>query len=322
MNGILRLHTDSDGIVWCGQNGVRAVNSRLVPEEFVSRNSFSSAKLVRILGLPVNAQLIVKAYEAQKAKPAAQLPAHSVLGKAARSLEVGSAAICPTAAIRRDPTEVLQRMWQLDANGRLSAGWRRADSDMFNSYLLRTSLDESEEKAISIFRYHPLACPLGFLNVFNLKSCVRWACEVLDPRWFVHPDKPHRFTKLMCFLGLCPDNFKSFFENNSSRTHKSLGNQTRLRRASLTYDCWNTLIADDVDYTSPHNFLWRINKYHGFGWKGALASSRAFVRFAALHWQDKLNPLSRVFFDPELYFASPEEVEAYSIYTNTGQVRG
>ena len=322
MNGILRLHTDSDGIVWCGQNGVCAVNSRLTPEEFVSRNSFSSAKLVRILGLPVNANLIVRAYESQKSKPAAQLPVHSVLGKAARALEVGSAAVCPTAVTRRDPTEVLQRMWQSDTSGRLSACWRRVDSDMFNSYLLRISLEESEEKAISIFRYHPLACPLGFLNSFSLKACVYWASEVLDPRWFSHPDKPHRFTKLMRFLGLYPDNFKLFFTENGLKKHRSLGNQVRLQRARVTYACWNTLVADEVDYTSPHNFLWRINKYHGFGWKGALASSRAFVRYAVLHWQDKLNPLSRVFFDPDLYFGSSEEVEAYSLYTNTGQVRG
>lgn len=322
MNSILRLHTDSDGMVWCGQNGVRAVNSRLMPEEFVSRNSFSSAKLVRILGLPINARLIVKAYEAQKSKPSAQLPTHTVLGKAARSLEVGSAAVCPTSATRMDPVEVLQRMWQLDTSGRLSVYWRHVDSDMFNSYLLRTSLEESEEKAISIFRYHPLACPLGFLNAFSLKSCVHWASEVLDPRWFIHPDKPHRLTKLMCFLGLYPRNFKLFFDKSVSMPYKLLDNHSTLRRASLTYDCWNTLVADDVDYTSPHNFLWRINKYHGFGWRGALASSRAFVRFAALNWQDKLSPLSRVFFDPELYFASLEETEAYSLYTNTGQVRG
>lgn len=318
MNDILRLHTDIDGKVWCGQNGVRAVNSKLLPEEFVSRNSFLTAKHVRVLGSSNNTLLIVKAYEAHKNAPSMQLPVHSALKKPLKLLEIGSTMVCPTTATREDPVEVLQRMWQLDTSGRLRANWRRVDSDMFNSYLLRLSLAESEEKALSIFRYHPLACPLGFLGGFNLSKCVRWVVEVLDPRWFTHVDEPHRLTKIMRFLGLTPHNFKLFFCGDESFS----GSHPAVRRAKLTYDCWNTSDVDAVDYVSPHNFLWRINRCHGFGWKGALAASKAFVRFVVLNWQDKLNTSSRVFFDPDLYFANADEVEAYHLYTNTGQVRG
>jgi len=318
MNDTLRLHTDSEGMVWCGQNGVRAINSKLTPKEFVSRNSFLTAKLVRVLGMPGNADLIVTAYHTHKKKHVLQAPTHSALKKRFRSLEVGNATICPTVAVRSDPVEVLQRMWHSDTSGRLSVRWRQVDSNMFNSYLLLLNVVEHEEKALSIFRYHPLACSLGFIGGFHLNSCVRWVTEVLDPRWFVHPDKPHRFTKLMRFLGLTPANFKLLQMEDIDLLLQQRGGQ----RAKLTYDCWNTLDADDVDYDLPHNFLWRINRRHDFGWKGALAASRAFVRFASLHWQDKLNSSSRTLFDPELYFASSEEVEAYSIYSSTGQVRG
>ena len=318
MNDILRLHTDADGIVWCGMNGVRAVNSKLLPEEFVSRNSFLTAKHVRILGVSDNASLIVKAYDTHKKTHVLQSPTQSALKKTLRLLEVGSATICPIAAIRADPVEVLQRMWQLDTSGRLSAHWKRVDSNMFNSYLLRLSVEESTEKALSIFRYHPLAGSLGFLGSCSLSSCVWWAAEILDPRWFIHSDKPHRITKLTRFLGLTPSNFKLLLSGNTDLLLKQRNGQ----RAKLTYDCWNTLNTDKVDYSSPHSFLWRINRQHGFGWKGALAASRSFVRFAILHWQDKLSSSSRVFFDPESYFANSEEVEAYSLYANTGQVRG
>ena len=255
MNDTLRLHTDSEGMVWCGQNGVRAVNSKLTPKEFVTRNSFLTAKLIRVLGMPSNAALIVTAYEAHKKKHVLQLPAHNVLKKRLRSLEVGNATICPTAAIRADPVEVLQRMWQLDTSGRLCAHWRRVDSNMFNSYLLSLGIAECEEKALSIFRYHPLARSLGFLGSSHLNSCVRWVAEVLDPRWFVHPDKPHRLTKLMQFSGLTPANFKLLQAGDVNLLLQQRGGQ----RAKLTCDCWNTLDADDVDYDSPHNFLWRIN---------------------------------------------------------------
>ena len=106
MNKILRLHTDSDGIVWCGQNGVRAVNSKLVPEEFVTHNSFRTAKLVRIMGVHDNAGLIVTAYNAQKKLNASRAPAKSALSIPNARLEVGSPLMCPVKALRKEIEEL------------------------------------------------------------------------------------------------------------------------------------------------------------------------------------------------------------------------
>ena len=77
-----------------------------------------------------------------------------------------------------------------------------------------------------------------------------------------------------------------------------------------------------VDYSAPCNFLWRIYKQCGYGWKGALAASKAFVRFAFLQWGDNLNPSRRPLFDPKTYFSSSKEVEAYLAYVNSRQLQG
>jgi len=329
MNDILRLHTDCDGVVWCGQNGVRAVNSKLSPEEFVYRNAFKTAKTVRILGIRDNASLIVQSYDAQKKNTRSpRSAADIVINKKGAVLDIGSPLICPVASLREDPVEVLQRMWQPDTNARLVSNWRRVDSNIFNSYLLAINVsemhdqsatyDEAYNKAASIFRYHPLYRFFGFFSSTNVALRMRWVSEVLDPHWFIHADKPHRMTKLTRFLGLTPSNFKSIM--SSEETVFSPGRPEY--RAVLTYGCWKTMGIDGVDYSVPCNFLWRIYKHCGCGWKGALAASKAFVRFAFLQWCDNLNPSRRPLFDPKTYFSSSKEVEAYLAYVNSRQLQG
>lgn len=318
MNKTLRLHTDSDGIVWCGQNGVRAINSKLVPEEFVAHNSFRTAKLVRIMGVHDNAELIVTAYNAQKKLNAARPPAKSALSIANVRLEVGSPLICPTKALRTDPVEVLQRMWQTDTAARLSSNWRAVDSNLFNSYLLSTSVDGVSDKSAAIFRYHPTSSIFKYLSEYDTNSCMKFVSAVLDPRWFLHPDRPHRMTRLNRFLGLTPSVFKGLF----SESPFDVPGVHNVHRAFVVTSCWNVGNLDDVDYSAPHNFLWRIYRDRGYGWKGALAASISFVRFVSLQWRDKLSGSRRNLFDPSVYFYSQEEVDSYLYYVNSSQVQG
>ena len=315
MNKILRLHTDSAGIVWCGQNGVRAVKSKLVPAEFVAHNSFRTAKLVRIMGVSDNAELIVMAYNMQKKLNATRSPAKSALSLANARLEVGSPLICPVKSLRKDPVEVLQRMWQTDTASRLSANWRPVDANLFNSYLLSTS---EAEKAEAIFRYHPTAPVFKYLSAYDTAACMQFVSEVLDPRWFIHPDRPHRMTRLNRFLGLTPCAFKALFSGDASKMTRS----HNINRAIVVNSCWNVGDLDEVDCSDPRNFLWRIYRERGYGWKGALAASISFVRFISLQWRDKLSSSRRKLFDPSVYFNSEEEVDSYLYYVSSSQVQG
>ena len=264
MNKILRLHTDSEGAVWCGQNGVRAVNSKLVPEEFVTHNSFRTAKLVRIMGVHDNADLIVTAYNAQKRLNSSRTPARSALSMSNVRLEVGSPLICPVKALRKDPVEVLQRMWQTDTASRLSANWRTVDANLFNSYLLSMSVGEVSDKSAAIFRYHPTASIFKYLSDYDISACMKFVSEVLDPRWFLHPDRPHRTTRLNRFLGLTPSVFKAIFSGNAAE----MTGAHNISRAIVVNSCWNVGDLDEVDCSAPRNFLWRIYRERGYGWKG------------------------------------------------------
>lgn len=318
MNKILRLHTDSDGIVWCGQNGVRAVNSKLVPEEFVTHNSFRTAKLVRIMGVHDNAGLIVTAYNAQKKLNASRAPAKSALSIPNARLEVGSPLMCPVKALRKDPVEVLQRMWQTDTASRISTGWRAVDTNLFNSYLLVTSVDELSDKAAAIFRYHPTSSLFSYFPDCDTKSCMKFVSEVVDPRWFLHPERPHRMTRLNRFLGLTPRVFKAIFSGDAT----TMVGMHNIHRAIVVNSCWNLGDLDDVDCLLPRNFLWRIYRERGYGWEGALAASLSFVRFISFQWRDKLSGSRRNLFDPSVYFHSQEEVDSYLYYVNSSQVQG
>lgn len=206
----------------------------------------------------------------------------------------------------------------MDTASRISANWRIVDSDLFNSYLLSTSVDEVSDKSSAIFRYHPTASIFKYLEAYDTSSCMKFVSEVLDPRWFLHPDRPHRMTRLNRFLGLTPRVFRAIFSGNATE----MTGAHNISRAIVVNSCWNVGDLDAVDCSAPRNFLWRIYRERGYGWKGALAASTSFVRFIGLQWRDKLSGSRRNLFDPSVYFHSQEEVDSYLYYVNSSQVQG
>ena len=297
MSDDLRVHTDAGGIVWCERSGSRAHYTGFSPEEFVTKNVFRTAPVVRAVGSAENSRLLLAMYEKHKKAP--------VLAK--RNIWLASPAICPTANLRADPVEVLRRMGQPDATARISANWHLMRAVDFNAHLLRMVVDRDwdthgiTEKARVIFQYHPAFVALSFLESVHWGSTIKTLSLILDPRWYVHAERPNRLSKLMRFLGLTPRNF-----SDSTSAPKSLN----FDRGTFVVDSW--FKGEAVNYDSPRNFLWRIFRYHGGGEKGKLRASEEFIRFVALHWLQDLSHSKNRLFDPALFFKTREEIKAYN----------
>jgi|TARA_R110002051_G_scaffold305965_1_gene376284 hypothetical protein len=301
MNDDLRVHTDADGIVWCGQHGVGAYCTGDSPDEFVTKNVFKTAPVVRAMGSSENSKLLLAMYERHKKAP--------VLAK--RQVLLASPMICHTEKVRADPEEVLYRLWQSDTTARVSANWHLMRSVDFNAYLLHLAVLDSKyaegvtDKAKIIFQYHPAFNAISFFENVDVDSVVSLLSSILDPRWYVHAERPNRLSKLLCFLGLTIRNF-----DESSAT---LGGYN-YDRACMVHSSWSGLDRRPVDYTSPRSFLWRIYRHHGGGDKGSLRASEAFMRFVTLHWLQGLSGSSRRLFDPSLFFKTNDEVVAYNTH--------
>lgn len=303
MSESLRVHTDSDGIVWCGQNGVGAYCTDFSPDEFVATSVFKTAPVVRVMGSAENSKLLLTMYEKHKKAPAL----------AKRKIWLASPAICPTKRLRDDPTEVLHRMWQSDTTARISANWHVMDAVDFNAYLLRMSVDRDwtgegiTDKARVIFQYHPAFSALTFLETVDIPLAVKMLSLILDPRWYVHAERPNRLSKLMRFMGMTPANFKDDLREHSGHDRS---------RAAVVCNSW--FRKGCVDYNSPRSFLWRIFVHHGGGHVGKLKASEAFIRFIVLHWLENLHAVTystnRKLFDPELFFKTSKEIRAYNTH--------
>tara|TARA_R110002020_G_scaffold276042_6_gene491273 strand:- start:6526 stop:7434 length:909 start_codon:yes stop_codon:yes gene_type:complete len=296
MSDALRVHTDSDGLVWCGQNGVGAHCTDFSPEEFVTKNVFKTAPIVRAMGSPINSKLLLGMYERHRKAPA--------LSK--RAIWLASPAVCATDRLRNDPEEVLYRLWQSDTTARVSANWHLMKSVDFNAHLLRLAVDAASDsqdisdKAKVIFQYHPTFGALSFFEDIDVNSAIRLLSIILDPRWYVHPERPSRLSKLMRFLGLIGLGAEGGGYNRD--------------RSAVVSASWYTRATDEVDYDSPRNFLWRIFRHHGGGERGYRRASESFIRFIVLHWLQDLSSSSKRLFDPDLFFKTAAEVTAYNAH--------
>jgi hypothetical protein len=299
MSDALRVHTDSDGIVWCGQSGVGAHCTGFSPEEFVTKNVFKTAPVVRAMGSSENSNLLLGMYERHRKAPAL----------AKRMIWLASPAICITKRLRNDPEEVLYRLWQADTTARISANWHLMKSVDFNAHLLRLSVNVGSDtqgitdKAKVIFQYHPTFSALSFFESVNLDFAIRLLSLILDPRWYAHAERPNRLSKLMRFLGLTDKNFKEDCHGDGGYNKD---------RSDIVSASWHT--SEDVDYDLPRNFLWRIFRHYGGGEKGRLRASESFIRFIVLHWLQELSSSSKRLFEPTLFFKTDAEVTAYNTH--------
>ena len=298
---ILRLHTDDSGVVWYGDDSRLAVNSGLQAPDFIASGAcdLDGAGQVRLLGTRSNARLIVHLSR----KPASR----------DNPTRLASPSLLATAALRRDPEAVLQHLWQPGYHGVCCGMWHDLSPLDHCAYELLTCLKPDGTMLpgyLAVACRHPAWHALSFLPSLDENAACRLLCEIVDPRWYVHPHRPGRLSKLYTYLGLTPANAKAYFAAGFPGRH--------YYRASLAIRTWYSRRLVDLrgaDRDGPRNFLWR--QYVALSGKdnpgAVLRTTRRLVRMVYEVWMAGVQPgHPDAGFLPQRFFEFHGEARAFA----------
>lgn len=325
-DGVLRVHTDTAGDVWFGTNRHFATNTHKTVHQFLDEVPHQRATFVRIVGCHSNARLITTLYQAQAdTGPLARRPV----------IQLASPAICHREVKLLDPPFVLQQLWQLSASTQVPGYWHNMRPGDYHHYSMVVALEDAEGPsvggaALRVLKYHPAWPAISFFRNVNPDAACLLLGDVIDPRWFTHPFRPNRISKLCRFLGLTLENIttvlKELCPDDSDFAWASRGrNYERCQRVLELWtgglDIKSGEIVTPVNLSDPHNFLWRVYEKHG-EWspaKGLLRSSKLFVRFVREVWLNELSATDKVLFSPEVFFKTKGEVRSYASHVGSFQ---
>lgn len=296
---VIKLYTAKNGHVWYSVGiGPPTDSGRIVDSFLLSPVVSGMGLCFRILGLAQNAELICALYF-RKSK-----------GEV-RYIDIAGPNILNNIDELNDPALVLQRM----RSSKLSlagGGWHPLSMQDYPVYAaLAKNLRAGfifDESAQTYLRLHPAYRALSFIPTICEKMAAQLIMTIVDPRWYVNRYRPNSPRKLELFLGLTPSS-----QQRVSDAQKIITKSRDLRCAAVL-STWKTASPDAVDMALPANFLYRIWRNFGGGWRGDLRASQAFVRYFCDNWLAALD--SRVgthdgLFLPGVYFKTPAERESF-----------
>lgn len=285
------LHLGDGGTVWF-EDGT-AIHSGQTPEDFIRHPPFE-LELVRLMGTPRNASLVQALCDARQ---------EGWEG----SIQVCSPKACETAAQRRDPVLVFL---DLPSYGHFAAslgGWHEVDEEEAHTYRLAAEVerpDASDCSIAALAQEHPLWSSLSFLDPVDPVSVGRVLARLIDPRWYVDPDRPNRTARFLATLGLFPA-----VQLAVARGDREV---RRYEQCLLTQCCWDTGAAP-VEPLSPGAFCWGARLAHkGPPHVSILKGSQTFALFLRHVWLHHLGRSSGLeLFVPEWFFKSARVARAF-----------
>lgn len=301
----LRLHTDKDGCIWYGDDDSLGTNSFLEVQDFFGSNSneynTDSIHHISLLGIKSNAKLIVALQRRRAAKPE--------LNKQ-QQIQLFSPSIIATQAMRNNPEEVLQNLWQPNSFGALAGLCHAMDNNDFCSYFMTSEIGELDivpEIVTRIAPYHPAWPAIAYLKYYDINSACKLLTEIMDPRWYRHPFRPNRCSRLFSYLGLTPQNIKAYLSYGKPDRH--------YERAKLAISTWFN--ADKLD----NGFLWRYYIGHSDQIKGLLRSTQRFISFLQTVWLSNISyPHPEMSFSKAIFFKDTLEELAFEKFRTTWKV--
>lgn len=297
---VIKLHTAANGHVWYSRGiGVTKNSEQIVDSFLLSPFIAKFGMTFRVLGVPQNAELICAMY------------ARRYKGEV-RSVEIAGPNVLHTPAEINDPALTILRMRSV-ASSPACGGWHELTMNDYPTYAMLARMLRNnfvfDDTANSYFHLHPAHRALTFIPTLHAESAAKMLISIVDPRWYVERRRPDRAKKLELYMGLTPT-----AQKRVSDPEKLLVKSRDLRCNSVLCS-WKSKPPADVDLQNPANFLYRIHKAAGGGYRGDLRASQAFVRYLNSNWLAALEQRRGVrdgLFAPNLFFKSPAEIAAYT----------
>lgn len=275
----VKLHVAENGRVWylAGEGGPLSTGKTL--EQFLQDAVLLHGTIVRILGVPQNAALIAALYTRRS-------DLHL------QRIELAGPQVCDSSAELLHPDTALFRMRQclLTAS---QGGWHVMTDRDYPAYSHAASW-RLEDLPVHVGRphypHHMLKPALDFIPGIDISATCGLLAEWLDPRWHVDPQAIERGGRLRSFLGLLPNRSGAAAE------------RAKMLRAMW----WKEPAPEDTSH--PGLFVWRT--YHKSGFLKADQRLATYLRHT---WMDALSP-GHGFFDPRVFFVTPDEIAAYNTH--------
>ena len=115
------------------------------------------------------------------------------------------------------------------------------------------------DKALKILRYQPTWAAVSFVPTVNMAAACKLVCEIMDPRWYNHPRRPQRATRLFAYLGIMPANLAALHGIVPPGVSPACYNW---ERAEIVLKAWTdgNSTSNAINAEEPCNFLWRDRK--------------------------------------------------------------
>jgi hypothetical protein len=285
----LRLHNDVDGALWYGNRRVSAKPVDCGLEDFAQSKAFREAKVIRVVGVVENASLIERL--------------HTLRKKAGlrKSIQI----VSPSVSKSKNPENALLASWHASVSRGAGGYCIEMEDEHYSTYALVSELHKTawtpSEKARRLLRFHPAWPAFSFLPTLDINKACMIAGLIIDPRWFTHPTRPNRDTKLFSFFGVCP----KVVEDVLVRKNLTGGGRTLF---STLLGSWCS--AGEPNIHDAGNFLHRILGSQDDEVRGHVIANKKYLKFVKQVWLQELSPTRHVF-DPNLFFLMKDESQAY-----------
>ncbi len=143
---------------------------------------------------------------------------------------------------------------------------------------------------------------LTFLNPLNRLAACRLLAAIIDPRWYRHPFRPERRSRLYARLGLTPENAAALVRGTPPGRN--------FYEARVAACLWYTVGAKPPD--GPRSFPWRQFLAEPDPVRGLLRASRRVVDFVVEAWLAQLPPRHPELYSwPSRFFRDPDEAAVF-----------
>lgn len=287
---VLGVHTAADGAVWRYRGGGPEPSSTGLPvARFVAAAALDGG-LVRLVGSRANAPLAVALRR--------------------RWPQLAIELCSPTLAPEADPGRLLPALIQPELTQRLAGLRHRMTADDYRSYALLAALDDAVEPATvaALAAAHPAWPALSFVgatgpdNPVGRRSAYTLLATIVDPRWYRHPWRPHRLSRLHRHLGLTPENIRAVLTGRPGGRHAARA----AAAVGVWYNAGTTTAAATGPPDAPARFLWRILEAQRTWVRGVLRATQRLVELVCRVWEGRIAEHREARFDPRLFFTAPE----------------
>lgn len=299
---ILYLGTDTTNHIWYWRSAF--VKPKLMTSLDQAAEASAEADLVRVLGFRRNLPLLAALYSCPYDNNAVRY-----------RTQVGSPAICSSAAVASSPFSVVRKMRQLELPGSVG-GYRYIRSSDVAVWNISAAVDTGAISYIApLTKLHPCWPAASFISSTDggAYRLGRLLVEISDPRWYVDHTMPERRSKLYSYLGLTDANMKHLLTRDT-KVESPAGRN--VARAEMVFDWWYNSRPTE-ESTAPRAFLHHTYNKFGTGARGALRVSQHVVDFLRAVWLDSVAHTSDGMFVPKYFFRQKEFVDEYTEYAES-----